>query len=577
MTIFNKGVEMSSFDDLWQNVKNFISSLPNNGKNTYQKLNIFLKSVKACPSSGLDVYIIVPNMIVKQYLEHIEYKNAITTAFNECSGMQRNVIICLSKDFNLSMLSKKTTSTIQSKKTSINNSETELQVSSSKDYKTTSSDFHQEVKPKSKLYTFENESQGFKDTIPSISSIDIPLDLSSADYSSSSPKELNTNIELENSVSNIASREKSKLGSSSKSEELKNNIFYRHNKNVEEKRFRFDNFVEGPTNENLCRCGKMVAENPGNPERNPLFVYGDAGLGKTHILHAIGNEIASSRKNLTCMYINIDDFIQDYMKALNSYYNSGPKELEDFRSLYKNLDVLLIDDVQELDSSKKNYDNVIGELKNLIERTTSSNQQFVFASNVHPQNMNVVDNKLKGRFIAGVCIKVEPPDAETREKIICKKAEEMSLKLDKGCIQFITQKFATNVRVLEGIIKTIKAQTDKNQTITIGMVKEILKDALEGKEKLLTIDNIKKQVADYYKLTVKEIDSTARPKPIVDARQMAMFLARQLTNNSYPSLGKEFGGKDHSTVINACKKIKKLIDTKQQYKNDYDNLYSLLN
>ncbi len=358
-------------------------------------------------------------------------------------------------------------------------------------------------------------------------------------------------------------------------EELKSNCFFKQNSIDKSK--RFDNFIEGPTNFTLCNSGKLVSEQPGCVERNPFFIYGESGLGKTHILYAIGNEILKQKKELRIMYINMNTFINDYYIAIQDYYNSRANrstKLTEFKTLYRNLDVLLIDDVQELHLKPQNMSkSVINILTEIIVDIEKTHCQLVFASNMHPQAMSTIDGRLRNRFQAGVCIKVEPPDYETRRSIVSTKAGEAGLTLDGASIEFISRKFQTNVRTIEGYMKTIAACViNKHDKVTIGFVKNVLSDVLAGKEKLLTVDNIKKTVADYYKITVNDIDSSARPVAIAHPRMMAMYLAREFTNKSFPMLGKEFGGRDHSTIINAKKKIEKLLKTNQQLKDDYENL-----
>lgn len=574
---------MSSSDDLWQNVKNFLGSLPNDGKKTFQKLNIFLKSAKAW-INGSDVIIIVPNMIVKQYLEHDDYLNAITKAFNECTKSQHVVSVSLNKDFSVT----KTKKTVEAP---INSSNVHHYDSLSNNRITDNTNVNISYNEKSKLFSDAKIVDNVLIQKNSINKYSPRDALSMGEYTnlvSEIPQEL-TAVDLvgqkddtykfeneESFAPKIENESHFRSINSSSNEDIHANIFYKINSIDKTK--RFDNFVEGPTNEKLCNCGKQVSIDPGNPERNPFFVYGDPGLGKTHILYAIGNSITKTYKNLKVMYVNMNTFIRDYYSAVNAYYKKGYNDeaLMQFRSMYRNLDVLLIDDMQVLQDPKKDTESVSSELTSLINDISSTKHQLIFASNMHPQSMSKVDPRLKDRFRAGVCIKVEPPDYDTRRKIICKKVEEIGLKLDQSSIDFITYKFQTNVRTLEGHIKTIGAFANKKEVITVDFVKDVLRDALAGQEKLLTVDNIKKTVAEYYKITVKEIDSTARPTSIVYPRMMAMFLARELTQNSFPMLGKEFGGKDHSTVMNAQKKMKKLIDTKQQYKDDYENIKLLL-
>ena len=286
-------------------------------------------------------------------------------------------------------------------------------------------------------------------------------------------------------------------------EEIQNNPYFKKNSIAKGK--TFENFVEGPTNQILYENCKEIARNPGDNNLNPYLVYGESGLGKTHILLAIGNSIQKQYPNIKLMYVSMQQFFNDFTTALNDY-------------------------------------------------------------KVH---------KLRDRFASGVSIKVEPPDPDTRRRIILQKAKEVGIKLDKQSVEFITAKFASNIRILEGHIKTIAANIVGNRAdtvVTVNLVKSVLKDPLAAKAKLVTVDNIKQTVADYFRITVADIDSKARPRNIAHPRMLAMVLARELTGQSYPSLGRQFGDRDHTTVINAKKKIQKLCEKDVQMKEAYENL-----
>lgn len=354
-------------------------------------------------------------------------------------------------------------------------------------------------------------------------------------------------------------------------EEIQNNPYFKKNSIAKGK--TFENFVEGPTNQILYENCKEIARNPGDNNLNPYLVYGESGLGKTHILLAIGNSIQKQYPNIKLMYVSMQQFFNDFTTALNDYKvnrNSANSLINHFKNLYRNLDVLLLDDIQELERFKGINDEFIGLMNDL-----SGNQQLVFASSKHPSEMRNVVHKLRDRFASGVSIKVEPPDPDTRRRIILQKAKEVGIKLDKQSVEFITTKFASNIRILEGHIKTIAANIVGNRAdtvVTVNLVKSVLKDPLAAKAKLVTVDNIKQTVADYFRITVADIDSKARPRNIAHPRMLAMVLARELTGQSYPSLGRQFGDRDHTTVINAKKKIQKLCEKDVQMKEAYENL-----
>ena len=236
------------------------------------------------------------------------------------------------------------------------------------------------------------------------------------------------------------------------------------------------------------------------------------------------------------------------------------------------------DDIQQME----NYDSIKNEFISLFDEIACSKVQLVFAASTHPSELRKLDNRIRNRISSGVVIKVEPPDKETREKIIEEKIKEMNVRFHRQSIVFLANKFQTNVRVLEGHIKTIGAyvtgtvgnNSRNNFEVTVDIVKEALKDSLNVHAKLVTVDNIKQVVAQYYGISVLDIDSAARPNQIAYPRMMAMALARVLTGTSFPSLGKQFGNKDHSTVMNACNKVKKKINVEHdpKYTEDWENL-----
>lgn len=611
---------MSSIDILWQNVKDYLKSLPITAKNNkkIQQLNIFIKTVKVY-QNGNDFYLLVHNKIVESQLKRSDFFNLIVTAFNECTRSQCNVLIMLNKDFSLSKLNKSSIKESlkeqnfqshnikQEHKTLPNTSESFIQEPPKKISKKSNTLYSNNnlvsktTNNTSFAQTYEKNNQGVInedinyshltthfDNIESLPLV--PNDLithinNNVSESIESNKILNSTKKISpelnqtNSLENCFQNDTKFIGSfrTLNDSEITENRYYKADSIDITK--RFDNFVEGPTNKNLCENGKLISQMPGNSDRNPFFVYGESGLGKTHILFAIGNAILKQNPNKKVMYVNMSTWLTDYHMALSSYYdqskNKTTESLIEFRTLYRNLDVLLIDDMQELVKRETKNFTISHELINLMHDINNNYKkcQLIFASNIHPQTMVNVEGRLRSRLLSGVCIKVEPPDYDTRRKIVELKAREMKLNLDSSSIDFIAYKMQTNVRTLEGHIKTLGALCpDRNQIITVHMVKDILHDALAGKEKLLTVDNIKKTVADYYRITVKEIDSSARPSSIALPRMMAMYLARELTNKSFPHLGKEFGGKDHSTVMNAKKRISKLIETDQKLREDYNNL-----
>jgi chromosomal replication initiator protein DnaA len=363
--------------------------------------------------------------------------------------------------------------------------------------------------------------------------------------------------------------------------DITKNHFYRSNTIQSDK--NFDNFVESASNQQLCHSAKEVVCLPGRYEINPFFIYGETGLGKTHMLYAIGNGILKEHPDLTVMYIDINLMFAQYQEAVDSYssskYDRNSKQniLSDFKSCYRNLDVLLIDDIQELHRFKGGFHDEFLQLLNDLSNSSEKKTQLVFASSVYVDNINNLEARLKSRLQEGVEIKVQPPDLEARKRIVKLKMTEQSLNPEKKVIDFIAETFQTNIRIIEGHIKTIRiyAKSRNTKDITINIVKEALKSKLVARSVILTVDNIKEKVAEHYHFSVKELESKSRVKPLVRARMMAMKLARDKTGESLPSIGKKFGGKDHTTVMNACKKIAELIEKEPSIADDYEVLNSL--
>ncbi|MEE1285919.1 MAG: chromosomal replication initiator protein DnaA [Ruminobacter sp.] len=408
-----------------------------------------------------------------------------------------------------------------------------------------------------------------------------------------SNENITSNISGYNSNSNFEDDKKTKAGTQNKVNstsvanetyrkyDITKNHFYRSNTIQSDK--NFDNFVESASNQQLCHSAKEVVCLPGRYEINPFFIYGETGLGKTHMLYAIGNGILKEHPDLTVMYIDINLMFAQYQEAVESYssskYDRNSKQniLSDFKSCYRNLDVLLIDDIQELHRFKGGFHDEFLQLLNDLSNSADKKTQLVFASSVYVDNINNLEARLKSRLQEGVEIKVQPPDLEARKRIVKLKMTEQSLNPEKKVIDFIAETFQTNIRIIEGHIKTIRiyAKSRKTKDITINIVKEALKSKLVARSVILTVDNIKEKVAEHYHFSVKDLESKSRVKPLVRARMMAMKLARDKTGESLPSIGKKFGGKDHTTVMNACKKIAELIEKEPSIADDYEVLNSL--
>lgn len=330
--------------------------------------------------------------------------------------------------------------------------------------------------------------------------------------------------------------------------------------------YKFDNFVEGKSNQLARAAATQVANNPGGAY-NPLFIYGGTGLGKTHLLHAVGNGIIAKKKNPTVVYMHSERFVQDMVKALQN------NAIESFKRYYRSVDALLIDDIQFFANKERSQEEFFHTFNALLE----GNQQIILTSDRYPKEIDGVEDRLKSRFGWGLTIAIEPPELETRVAILNRKALENKIHLPDEVAFFIAKRLRSNVRELEGALNRVIANANfTGRPITIDFVREALRDLLALQEKLVTIDNIQKTVAEYYKIKIADILSKRRTRSVARPRQMAMALAKELTNHSLPEIGDAFGGRDHTTVLHACRKIVQLRDESHDIKEDYQNLIRTL-
>ena len=330
--------------------------------------------------------------------------------------------------------------------------------------------------------------------------------------------------------------------------------------------YQFENFVEGKSNQLARAAATQVANNPGS-SYNPLFIYGGTGLGKTHLLHAVGNGIVANNANAKIVYMHSERFVQDMVKALQN------NAIEDFKRFYRSVDALLIDDIQFFANKERSQEEFFHTFNALLE----GNQQIILTSDRYPKEIDGVEDRLKSRFGWGLTIAIEPPELETRVAILMRKAAENRIHLPNEVAFFIAKRLRSNVRELEGALNRVIANANfTGRPITIDFVREALRDLLALQEKLVTVDNIQKTVADYYKIKVSDILSKRRSRSVARPRQVAMALAKELTNHSLPELGNAFGGRDHTTVLHACRKIEQLREESHDIKEDYKNLIRTL-
>ncbi len=338
---------------------------------------------------------------------------------------------------------------------------------------------------------------------------------------------------------------------------------YRSNVNP---KHQFTNFVEGKSNQLGLAAARQVSDNPG-AAYNPLFLYGGTGLGKTHLLHAVGNAIMARKENARVVYMHSERFVQDMVKALQN------NQIEEFKRYYRSVDALLIDDIQFFANKERSQEEFFHTFNALLE----GNQQIILTSDRYPKEINGVEDRLKSRFGWGLTVAIEPPELETRVAILMKKAEDHNIRLADEVAFFIAKRLRSNVRELEGALNRVIANANfTGRAITIDFVREALRDLLALQEKLVTIDNIQKTVAEYYKIKLADLLSKRRSRSVARPRQLAMALAKELTNHSLPEIGDAFGGRDHTTVLHACRKIEQLREESHDIKEDYSNLIRTL-
>ncbi|CAL4317656.1 chromosomal replication initiator protein DnaA [Buchnera aphidicola] len=340
-------------------------------------------------------------------------------------------------------------------------------------------------------------------------------------------------------------------------------LSYRSNIN---KKYNFENFIEGKSNQLARAAASQVANNPGN-SYNPLFLYGGTGLGKTHLLHAIGNGILAYKYNVKIVYMHSERFVQDMVKAIKN------NAIEKFKLYYRSVDALLIDDIQFFAHKEHSQEEFFHTFNALLE----GNQQIILTSDRYPKEINGVEDRLKSRFGWGLTVAIDPPELETRVAIIIKKADENNIILPHEVAFFIAKHLHSNVRELEGALNRVIVNANfSHRSITVEFVREALRDILVSQEKLITIDQIQKTVAEYYKIKVADLLSRRRSRSVARPRQMAMAMAKELTNHSLPEIGDAFSGRDHTTVLHACRKIDQLREESHDIKEDFSNLIRTL-
>ena len=330
--------------------------------------------------------------------------------------------------------------------------------------------------------------------------------------------------------------------------------------------FTFTNFVEGKSNQLARAAAVQVGQNPGRVY-NPLFIYGGVGLGKTHLMHAVGNAIRSRRDSARIAYVHSERFVSDMVKSLQ--HNT----INDFKTAYRSLDALLIDDIQFFAGKDRSQEEFFHTFNALFE----GQQQIILTCDRYPKEVDGLEERLKSRFGWGLTVAVEPPELETCVAILMSKAAVSHIELPEEVAFFIAKRIRSNVRELEGALRRVVATSQfTGRSITLEFAKEALRDLLALQDRLVTIENIQKTVAEYYKIRVADLLSKRRSRSIARPRQVAMALSKELTSHSLPEIGDAFGGRDHTTVLHACRVIKELRESHTRTHEDYSNLLRTL-
>ena len=330
--------------------------------------------------------------------------------------------------------------------------------------------------------------------------------------------------------------------------------------------FTFDSFVEGKSNHIALAASRQIGGGLKN-SYNPLFIYGGVGLGKTHLMHAVGNELLDSDPNKKIAYVHSERFVSDMVKSLQL------GAISEFKQYYRSLDALLIDDIQFFAKKEQSQEELFHTFNSLLERGS----QMILTCDRYPKEIDGLEDRLKSRLGWGLPVVIEPPELETRVAILLTKAASMGHDLDEESAFFIAQKIRSNVRELEGALKRVVANSNfTGRPITVETIKDSLKDLLAIQARQVSVENIQKTTAEYYNIKLSDLMSKRRSRSVARPRQMAMFLSKELTNFSLPEIGDSFGGRDHTTVIHACKKIKELREANLDIEEDYRKLLRVL-
>jgi chromosomal replication initiator protein len=384
------------------------------------------------------------------------------------------------------------------------------------------------------------------------------------DLLNKSPDNNNISISIEvGSQPSKARQEKNNHPAGAAAEPQQRIIKHSNNLNPD---FTFDTFVEGKSNQLARAASLQTSHNPGK-SYNPLFIYGGVGLGKTHLMHAIGHSILQQNPGANIAYLHSERFVADMVRALQH------NVINEFKRHYRSVDALLIDDIQFFAGKERSQEEFFHTFNHLLE----GQHQIVLTCDRYPKEVNGLEERLKSRFGWGLTVAIEPPELETRVAILNKKASRNNIFLPDEVAFFIAKRFRSNVRELEGALNRVVANSNlTGRPISLEFAQEALRDLLLIQDKQVTLENIQKTTAEYYKIRVADLLSKRRSRSIARPRQIAMAISKELTGHSLPEIGDAFGGRDHTTVLHACRKISELRKTEQKIEEDYNNLTKIL-
>ena len=333
-----------------------------------------------------------------------------------------------------------------------------------------------------------------------------------------------------------------------------------------DKRFTFDNFIEGRSN-TIALAAAMQTAQTANPEYNPLLLYGSTGLGKTHLLHSIGNEILKTNPDEMVCYLHSEIYVNEMVKALQQ------KKMEAFKRKYRSVTTLLIDDIQFFAGKERSQEEFFHNFNYLHD----GQKRIIITCDRYPKKVSGLESRLKSRLGWGVVVPIDPPDYETRVIILKEKAKQFGFSLEDDVAFYIAKQLNSNIRELEGALNTLKANADfTGHKIDLAYTKQILKELFKVNHQIVSVENIQKTTAQYYNVKLSELIGKSRKRSIVRPRQLAMFLAKELTDNSYPEIAEAFGGRDHTTVIHACKKMDELLNESHDLNEDKQKIVNKL-